>query len=188
MENDLDVIDRLVIENAQLMLVMQQQIHDLTNVVSRQNDVMHDMATLLDKQKNDINLLMSDKYRNDAKITQFDNDIRRIDNENFIKDQFGSYSNKRAGPAIEEIYPTVMAFKNSNLPEILFAMMEVFNGLLSQLPESQKAEIISKMANGESSRSCFTYAPPGVYVNYDKVLKEAATMLGQSESILTLYK
>jgi hypothetical protein len=187
MEIQFDFFDPPMMDDAQIMLAIQQQIHDLTDVVSRQNDVMRDMAALLDKQKSEISMLMADKYRNDTKITQFDNDIRRIDYENNIKDPYG-YSNKRAGQAIEEIYPTVMAFKNSNLTDILFTMMEVFKNHLSQLPENQKAEIVSKMASGESRQTYFSYAPSSMYVDYDTILKEAAKLLDQPESILTLYK
>lgn len=187
MEEQLDFFEEPSLNYPEVMLALQKQIMDLTNVVAQQHGVMEDMAKLIQKQQGDVGMLMSDKYRNDSKIAQFETDIRRLDQENYIKDQWGSYSNKRAPAAVEEIYSSVVQIKNSSLPETLFAIFEIFKLLMDQFPESQKAEIISKMASSRDSKIP-SYTPPGVYVDYSRILREAALILNQPESILTLYK
>lgn len=184
MEQQLDFFEPISLEPAEYALEQQKQIYELTQLVDKQNKLIEDLVQVVETHKKDLLVLINDKHFNQTKFTKLESDINRLDQEHWVADQYGVKS-KRIDQAVNEMYPAFQALKNANIADTVHAMIDIFKLHLEQLTETQKAEILSKMASNPTYRSVFV---PGFFADNQRILNSAAQLLKQPESILTLYK
>lgn len=187
MEEQLDFFEEPKLDIGEIAIAFQTQLMDLTTVVARQQEVMQDMAVLLKKQQDELQMLVGDKYRNEPKLYQLEQQMQRVDMERHIRDDVNQCT-MDINRATQEMYNSFQREKNSRLTLQTTVMIEVFKLFLETLPDSQKAEIISKMAGSASQIMMNPIFGIGTNFGISELLKEAASILDQPDAILTLYK
>lgn len=168
------------------VLQLHDKIYELVCLMNRQVEENTKLAESVQKLSIDVQVLMNDKYMNDSTKYQLQNRIDILENDSYLKTPYGSRSHEKVSDVVSQLKANTERMFNDSMMTSLIAMIEIFRLHLAQLPDRDKAEIMSIMS---SNQGHVPFAQQnGLPYYHMKLLQIAADMLNQPESIITLYR
>lgn len=168
------------------VLQLHDKIYELVCLMNRQVEENTKLAETVQKLSIDVQVLMNDKYMNDSTKYQLQNRIDMLENDSYLKTPYGSRSHEKVSDVVSQMKANTERMFNDSMMTSLIAMIEIFRLHLAQLPDRDKAEIMSIMS---SNQGHVPFAQQnGLPYYHMKLLQIAADMLNQPESIITLYR
>lgn len=168
------------------VLQLHDKIYELVCLMNRQVEENTKLAETVQKLSIDVQVLMNDKYMNDSTKYQLQNRIDMLEDDSYLKTPYGSRSHEKVTDVVSQMKANTERMFNDSMMTSLIAMIEIFRLHLAQLPDRDKAEIMSIMS---SNQGHVPFAQQnGLPYYHMKLLQIAADMLNQPESIITLYR
>lgn len=168
------------------VLQLHDKIYELVCLMNRQVEENTKLAESVQKLSIDVQVLMNDKYMNDSTKYQLQNRIDMLENDSYLKTPYGSRSHEKVSDVVSQMKANTERMFNDSMMTSLIAMVEIFRLHLAQLPDRDKAEIMSIMSSNQGQ---VPFAQQnGLPYYHMKLLQIAADMLNQPESIITLYR
>ncbi len=182
---ELDFADIENITPEEAIIHAHKQILKLIDLVGQQNTLIENLSNIASKHETD-----SINFRNQiidlqGKVSTSEYKIYEIENKSIVRTSTGN--NVKTGQAVQEMIDAEHRKVTSGYYDMMIASFESVRLMFGQLPESDRAEILSKMAS-KSNEPMPTWMYNLPFNSYNRILEEAANIVGQPTSILSFYK
>lgn len=168
------------------VLQLHDKIYQLLGLMNQQVEENTKLVKIVEKNSQDIQYLMNEKYNSESKFYQLQQRIDNLENDVYLKTSYGSRSHEKVNDVVSQLKEQLERLNDGRLVTTLIALMEIFRIHLNQLPDRDKAEIMSIMAAQQGYvENAYQL---GLAYNPSELLRLVASLLEQPESIITLYR
>lgn len=168
------------------VLQLHDKIYELMGLMKTQVDETTKLAQIVEKLNNDVRYLMNEKFNSDSERMRIQNQVMNLENDVYMKTSYGSRSHEKLNDVVMQMKQQMDRFNDGRLATSMVTLMEIFRIHLNQLDERDKAEIMSVLASSHGySENAYQL---GLMYQQSELLRLAATLLNQPESIITLYR